>query len=164
MRSSQNSFGKPKTCARNRIGWRTRDNGLPKDQKKSERRSSKSHHPVWVRAMEVVPRRDRLISAISATQNQRASDGPAWMASYSGCMSKERSAVNCFLDNSRKVPTQRASLRNKQLRDNRQNSRTEAFDEAESKGTPVAVTLVSHPQKVTGAMPLDQLVIAFPAN
>jgi hypothetical protein len=41
---------------------------------------------------------------------------------------------------------------------------TEAFDEAESKGTPVAVTLVFPPQKVTGAMPLDQLVIAFPAN
>jgi len=41
---------------------------------------------------------------------------------------------------------------------------TEAFDEAESKGTPVAVTPVSPPQKVTGAMPLDQLVIAFPAN
>jgi hypothetical protein len=41
---------------------------------------------------------------------------------------------------------------------------TEAFDEAESKGTPVAVTPVSPPQKVTGAMPLDQLVIEFPAN
>jgi hypothetical protein len=41
---------------------------------------------------------------------------------------------------------------------------TEAFDEAESKGTPVAVTLVSPPQNVTGAMPLDQLVIAFPSH
>jgi hypothetical protein len=41
---------------------------------------------------------------------------------------------------------------------------TEAFDEAESKGTPVAVTPVSPPQKVKNAMPLDQLIVAFPAN
>jgi hypothetical protein len=33
-----------------------------------------------------------------------------------------------------------------------------------SQGTPIAVTSVSLPQNATGAMPLDQLVIAFPAN
>jgi Peptidase family M23 len=39
---------------------------------------------------------------------------------------------------------------------------TEAFDEAEAKGTPVPITPVSPPQKIVGAMPLDQLIIAFP--
>lgn len=38
---------------------------------------------------------------------------------------------------------------------------TEAFDEAESKGTPVPVTPMSPPDKVTKAMPLDQLIISF---
>jgi hypothetical protein len=38
---------------------------------------------------------------------------------------------------------------------------TEAFDEAESKGTPVPVTPMSPPDKVTNAMPLDQLIITF---
>jgi hypothetical protein len=38
---------------------------------------------------------------------------------------------------------------------------TDAFDEAEAKGTVLTVTPVSPPQNVTGAMPLDQLVITF---
>ncbi len=38
---------------------------------------------------------------------------------------------------------------------------TEAFDEAESKGTPLGVTPVSPPENVSGAMPLDQLMITF---
>jgi len=38
---------------------------------------------------------------------------------------------------------------------------TKAFDEAEEKGTPLAVTPVSPAQQVKGAMPLDQLVISF---
>lgn len=38
---------------------------------------------------------------------------------------------------------------------------TAAFDEAETNGTPLAVTVISPPQKVTGAMPLDQRVITF---
>jgi hypothetical protein len=38
---------------------------------------------------------------------------------------------------------------------------TAAFDEAEAKGTPLAVTAISPPEKVTNAMPLDQLVITF---
>ncbi len=38
---------------------------------------------------------------------------------------------------------------------------TEAFDDAESKGTPLAVTPVSPPENVTRAMPLDQLIITF---
>jgi hypothetical protein len=37
---------------------------------------------------------------------------------------------------------------------------TEAFDEAEAKGTPLAVTAISA-QPVKGAMPLDQLIISF---
>jgi murein DD-endopeptidase MepM/ murein hydrolase activator NlpD len=39
---------------------------------------------------------------------------------------------------------------------------TEAFDEAESKGTPLAVTHISPPETVKEALPLDQLVISFP--
>ena len=38
---------------------------------------------------------------------------------------------------------------------------TEAFDEAEAKGSPLAVKPVSPPQAVKGAMPLDQLIISF---
>jgi Peptidase family M23 len=38
---------------------------------------------------------------------------------------------------------------------------TEAFDEAESKGTPLRVTPISPARQVHGAMPLDQLVISF---
>ena len=38
---------------------------------------------------------------------------------------------------------------------------TKAFDEAEEKGTPLAVTPISPAQQVKGAMPLDQLVISF---
>lgn len=38
---------------------------------------------------------------------------------------------------------------------------TTAFDEAESNGTPLAVTPVSPPEHVTGALPLDQLIITF---
>ncbi len=41
---------------------------------------------------------------------------------------------------------------------------TTAFDEAESNGTPLAVTPVSPPQRVEGAMPLDQLIISFEAH
>jgi len=39
---------------------------------------------------------------------------------------------------------------------------TAAFDEAESNGTPLAVTPFSPPQSVKQAMPLDQLIISFP--
>jgi hypothetical protein len=38
---------------------------------------------------------------------------------------------------------------------------TEAFDEAEGKGTPLAVTAIQAPEKVEKALPLDQLVITF---
>ena len=38
---------------------------------------------------------------------------------------------------------------------------TEAFDEAESKGTRLVVTVVSPPQTVKDAMPLDQLILSF---
>jgi hypothetical protein len=38
---------------------------------------------------------------------------------------------------------------------------TKAFDEAEEKGTPLAVTTISPAQQVKGAMPLDQLIISF---
>jgi hypothetical protein len=38
---------------------------------------------------------------------------------------------------------------------------TEAFDEAEAKGTPLAVTPISPVQRVKGAMPLDQLIVLF---
>ena len=41
---------------------------------------------------------------------------------------------------------------------------TKAFDEAEEKGTPLAVTPVTPAQQVKGAMPLDQLVISFRAR
>lgn len=38
---------------------------------------------------------------------------------------------------------------------------TTAFDEAEAKGTPLALTPLSPPETVKGAMPLDQLIITF---
>ena len=38
---------------------------------------------------------------------------------------------------------------------------TEAFDEAEAEGTPLEVTPVDPAETVTGAMPLDQLVVSF---
>jgi Peptidase family M23 len=41
---------------------------------------------------------------------------------------------------------------------------TKAFDEAESNGTPLPVTPVVPPQTVKGAMPLDQLIVSFPAH
>jgi hypothetical protein len=41
---------------------------------------------------------------------------------------------------------------------------TKAFDEAESNGTRLGVTPVVPPQTVKQAMPLDQLIIAFPAH
>jgi hypothetical protein len=41
---------------------------------------------------------------------------------------------------------------------------TEAFDEAESNGTPLAVTPFSPPQAVKRAMPLDQTIISFPGH
>jgi hypothetical protein len=43
-------------------------------------------------------------------------------------------------------------------------SGTKAFDEAEEKGTPLAVTPISPAQQVKGAMPLDQLIISFKAR
>jgi hypothetical protein len=39
---------------------------------------------------------------------------------------------------------------------------TDAFDDAESKGIPVPFTAVSPAERVSGALPLDQLVISFP--
>jgi hypothetical protein len=41
---------------------------------------------------------------------------------------------------------------------------TKAFDEAESNGTPLPVTPVVPPRTVKEAMPLDQLIIGFPAH
>jgi hypothetical protein len=41
---------------------------------------------------------------------------------------------------------------------------TKAFDEAEEKGVPVAITPVSPAQQAKGALPLDQLVISFAAR
>ena len=41
---------------------------------------------------------------------------------------------------------------------------TAAFDEAESNGIPLAVTPVSPPQAVKGALPLDQLIISFASH
>ena len=41
---------------------------------------------------------------------------------------------------------------------------TKAFDEAESNGTPVPVTPIVPPRTVKQAMPLDQLIINFPAH
>jgi hypothetical protein len=38
---------------------------------------------------------------------------------------------------------------------------TKAFDEAEEKGTPLAITLVSPVQQVKAGLPLDQLIISF---
>jgi hypothetical protein len=38
---------------------------------------------------------------------------------------------------------------------------TKAFDEAEEKGTPLAVTPMKAVRQVTGALPLDQLIISF---
>jgi hypothetical protein len=38
---------------------------------------------------------------------------------------------------------------------------TEMFDEAEAKGTPLAVTVVSPARRVKDALPLDQLIISF---
>jgi Peptidase family M23 len=38
---------------------------------------------------------------------------------------------------------------------------TEAFDEAEAKGTMLAITPISPAEQIRGAMPLDQLVISF---
>jgi hypothetical protein len=38
---------------------------------------------------------------------------------------------------------------------------TKAFDEAEEKGTPLAVTLIAPPRQATNALPLDQLIISF---
>jgi murein DD-endopeptidase MepM/ murein hydrolase activator NlpD len=38
---------------------------------------------------------------------------------------------------------------------------TKAFDEAEEKGTPLAITPVSPPHQVTNGLPLDQLIISF---
>jgi Peptidase family M23 len=40
---------------------------------------------------------------------------------------------------------------------------TEAFDQAESNGTPLAITPISPPQVVKQAMPLDQLIVSFAA-
>ncbi|MGC1782681.1 MAG: M23 family metallopeptidase [Acidobacteriaceae bacterium] len=41
---------------------------------------------------------------------------------------------------------------------------TAAFDQAEADGTPLAITPVSPPKTVKGAMPLDQLIISFAAR
>ena len=41
---------------------------------------------------------------------------------------------------------------------------TAAFDEAEAKGTPLPVTTISPAEKVSNAMPLDQLIITFAAH
>jgi murein DD-endopeptidase MepM/ murein hydrolase activator NlpD len=38
---------------------------------------------------------------------------------------------------------------------------TAAFDEAEAKGTPLPITLISPPRHVTNGLPLDQLIISF---
>jgi Peptidase family M23 len=38
---------------------------------------------------------------------------------------------------------------------------TAAFDDAESKGTPVAITAFSPAERMNGALPLDQLVVSF---
>ncbi|MFZ1887534.1 MAG: M23 family metallopeptidase [Candidatus Binataceae bacterium] len=39
---------------------------------------------------------------------------------------------------------------------------TEAFDQAEANGTPLALTPMTPPRQVTSALPLDQLIISFP--
>jgi murein DD-endopeptidase MepM/ murein hydrolase activator NlpD len=41
---------------------------------------------------------------------------------------------------------------------------TAAFDEAEEKGTPLAITALSPVQEVKDAMPLDQLIVSFAAR
>jgi hypothetical protein len=41
---------------------------------------------------------------------------------------------------------------------------TKAFDEAEEKGTPLAVTPILPAQQVKGALPLDQLILSFKAR
>ncbi len=41
---------------------------------------------------------------------------------------------------------------------------TKAFDEAETNGTPLAVTPFNPPQAVKRSMPLDQLIVSFPAH
>ena len=41
---------------------------------------------------------------------------------------------------------------------------TKAFDEAETNGTPLAITPFNPPQAVKRSMPLDQLIVSFPAN
>jgi hypothetical protein len=41
---------------------------------------------------------------------------------------------------------------------------TQAFDEAEAKGTPLAIKQISPSQQVKGALPLDQLIISFAAR
>jgi Peptidase family M23 len=41
---------------------------------------------------------------------------------------------------------------------------TAAFDEAESNGTPLPVTLFRPPKAIRHAMPLDQLIVSFPAR
>jgi hypothetical protein len=38
---------------------------------------------------------------------------------------------------------------------------TKAFDEAEEKGTPLAITPMSSVQQSKAALPLDQLIISF---
>lgn len=41
---------------------------------------------------------------------------------------------------------------------------TEAFDDAEEKGIPLSVTTIEPAQSVSGVLPLDQLIISFPAH
>jgi Peptidase family M23 len=41
---------------------------------------------------------------------------------------------------------------------------TKAFDEAETNGTPLAITPFNPPQAVKRSMPLDQLIVSFPAD
>jgi hypothetical protein len=41
---------------------------------------------------------------------------------------------------------------------------TKEFDEAESNGTPLAVTPFNPPQAVKRSMPLDQLIVSFAAH
>jgi hypothetical protein len=47
---------------------------------------------------------------------------------------------------------------------NGRTSGTKAFDEAEEKGTPLAFTPLALSEKVKRALPLDQLIISFPAQ
>jgi hypothetical protein len=41
---------------------------------------------------------------------------------------------------------------------------TKAFDEAETNGTPLAITPFNPPQAVKRSMPLDQIIVSFPAH